>query len=104
MDQIFGVLQATGLDTMKEVRSANLTDLSEAIQAARKLPKDQQKEFAEVLTQLIKSGEKTFYEQLGSKEGKVPEFIRKWAARKDEALSGEEQEDQSGDDPFEDKG
>ncbi len=104
VDQIFGVLQATGLDTMKEVRSANLTDLSEAIQAARKLPKDQQKEFAEVLTQLIKSGEKTFYEQLGSKEGKVPEFIRKWAARKEEALSGEEQEDESGDDPFEDKG
>ncbi len=104
VEQIFGVLQATGLDTMKEVRSANLADLSEAIQAARKLPKEQQKEFAEVLSQLLKSSEKTFYEQLGSNEGKIPAFIRKWAARKEEALSGEETADEPENDPFEDRG
>ena len=104
VDQIFNILEATGADTMKDVRTATLNDLVEAFQAAIKLPKDQQKEVSEVLTQLFKSSEKTFYEQLENIEGWIPPFIRKWAARKEEALSGENTDDESGNDPFEDNG
>lgn len=104
VDQIFNILEATGADTMKDVRTATLSDLAEAFQAAINLPKDQQKEVSEVLTQLFKSGEKTFYEQLENIEGWIPPFIRKWAARKEEALSGEKTDDEPGSDPFEDNG
>lgn len=72
VDQIFNILEATGADTMKDVRTATLSDLAEAFQAAINLPKDQQKEVSEVLTQLFKSGEKTFYEQLENIEGWIP--------------------------------
>ena len=104
VDQIFNILEATGADTMKDVRTATLSDLAEAFQAAINLPKDQQKEVSEVLTQLFKSGEKTFYEQLENIEGWIPPLSRKWAARKEEALSGEKTDDEPGSDPFEDNG
>ena len=74
VDQIFNILEATGADTMKDVRTATLSDLAEAFQAAINLPKDQQKEVSEVLTQLFKSGEKTFYEQLENIEGGSPVY------------------------------
>ena len=104
VDQIFNVLEATGADTMKDVRTTNLSELADAIQAARKLPKEQQKELTEVFMLLLKSGEKTFYEQLGSRGGKIPEFIRRWAAQRELALSGEETDDQPGTGPYDSKG
>ena len=86
VDQIFNILQSSGANTMKDVREISLRDLSEALQMARSLPKDQQKEISQVLKQLFRSGEKTFYEQIGSKEGRIPEFVRRWAAKRESAV------------------
>ena len=86
VDQIFNILQSSGANTMKDVRDISLRDLSEALQMARSLPKDQQKEISQVLKQLFRSGEKTFYEQIGSKEGRIPEFVRRWAAKRESAV------------------
>ena len=82
VDQIFSVLQATGAYTMKDIRTVNLKDLAEAVQMARNLPKEDQKEISQVVAQLFKSGERTLYEQIENTEGSIPEFIRKWAQKR----------------------
>ena len=61
VDQIFNVLQSTGAYTMKDIRTANFKEVLEAIQLARKLPKDEQKESAQVVRQLVRGGEMTLY-------------------------------------------
>ena len=82
VDQIFSVLQATGAYTMKDIRPANFREVVEAIQIARKLPKDEQKEITQVITQLFRSGEKTFYENIENAGDSIPDFIRRWAAKR----------------------
>lgn len=86
VDQIFGVLQSTGAYTMKDIRTANFKEVLEAIQIARRLPKDEQKEITQVLTQLFRSGEKTFYEAVENAGGSMPEFVRRWAAKRGDQI------------------
>ena len=86
VDQIFGVLQSTGAYTMKDIWTANFKEILEAIQIARKLPKDEQKEINQVFTQLFRSGEKTFYEVIENAGGSIPEFVRRWAAKRGDEI------------------
>ena len=86
VDQIFNVLQSTGAYTMKDIRTANFKEVLEAIQLARKLPKDEQKEITQVFTQLFRSGEKTFYEVIENAGGSIPEFVRRWAAKRGDEI------------------
>ena len=65
VDQIFNILEATGADTMKDVRTATLSDLAEAFQAAINLPKDQQKEVSEVLTGEHRGVDPPVYQEMG---------------------------------------
>ena len=95
VDQIFNVLQSSGGRTMKDVRSSSLSDIGEAINVIRKVPKEQQKEFSRVLARLLRSGEKNIYEQIGQSEN-LPEVIRKWAAERESELRMEGKEDESG--------
>ena len=95
VDQIFNVLQSSGGRTMKDVRSSSLSDIGEAINVIRKVPKEQQKEFSRVLVRLLRSGEKNIYEQIGQSEN-LPELIRKWAAERESELRMEGKEDESG--------
>jgi hypothetical protein len=80
---------------MKDVRSSSLSDIGEAINVIRKVPKEQQKEFSRVLVRLLRSGEKNIYEQIGQSEN-LPELIRKWAAERESELRMEGKEDESG--------
>lgn len=88
VDQVFSLLEAVGADTMKDVKTTSLSDLKEAFGMFRRIPKERQKEFSQVLTQLIRSGEKNFYGQIGD-NGEIPEIIRKWAVKKEDALVAE---------------
>lgn len=91
VDQIFNVLQSTGAHTMKDVRSSSFKDVKEAIQMARSLPKEEHKEVTQAIIQLIRSGERTFYEQLeNAQDGSIPEFIKKWAAKRGDAIEKKE--------------
>ena len=91
VDQIFNVLQSTGAHTMKDVRSSSLKEVKEAIQMARSLPKEEQKEVTQALRQLVKSYERTFYEELeNSQDANIPDFIKKWAAKRSDAIEKEE--------------
>ncbi len=85
VDQLFEILMAGGNETMKDFKTSNLSELAESLTTYRSLPKDQQKEMSRVLLQLVRSGEKTLYEQLVNNGG-LPEFIRKWAAKKTDAI------------------
>ena len=94
VDQIFSVMQATGAETMKGVRTANLQSLTEAIQFARNLPKEDRKEITQVFAQLLRSGERTLYEQIENNEGNIPTFIRKWAAKRGDKIEQKELEEE----------
>lgn len=100
VDQLFEILMAGGNETMKDFKTSNLSELAESLTTYRSLPKDQQKEMSRVLLQLVRSGEKTLYEQLVNNGG-LPEFIRKWAAKKTDAIEAlenrEEQEEEGRD-------
>ena len=86
VEQIFGVLQSTGAYTMKDIRTASFKEIAEAIEMAIKLSKDEQNEITQVLTQLFRSGERTFYEQIENAGGSIPEFIRRWAAKRGDKI------------------
>ena len=76
---------------MKEVRSSSLREVKEAIQMARSLPKEEQKEVTQALRQLVKSYERTFYEELeNSQDANIPDFIKKWAAKRGDAIEKKE--------------
>ena len=85
VDQIFNILMAAGADTMKQFRNSNFTEMGEVMAVVRKMPKEQQKEIINVITQLLRSGEKNFYEQISISED-LPGFLRSWAARRENAL------------------
>ena len=86
VDRLFEALMAGGGETMKDFRSSTLSELAESVATLRKLPKDQQKELNSVLMQLVRSGEKTLYERIGQNGG-LPEFVRRWAAKKEDAIA-----------------
>ena len=100
VDQLFEILMAGGNETMKDFKTSNLSELAESLTTYRSLPKDQQKEMSRVLLQLVRSGEKTLYEQMVNNGG-LPDFIRKWAAKKTDAIEAlenrEEQEEEGRD-------
>lgn len=77
VDQIFGVLQTLGADTMKDVRQITLKELGEAIQLIRSLPKENQSEMADVLKKLVASGSRVFNEEMEHKEGILPDVFKK---------------------------
>ena len=77
VDQIFGVLQALGADTVKDMKDIGLRDLADAIQMVRGLPKDQQTEMSDVLKKLFASGGRAFYEEMEQKDGIVPDVFKK---------------------------
>ena len=77
VDQIFGILQALGADTVKDMKDIGLRDLADAIQMVRGLPKDQQSEMSDVLKKLFASGGRAFYEEMEQKDGIVPDALKK---------------------------
>ena len=77
VDQIFGILQALGADTVKDMKDISLRDLADAIQMVRDLPKDQQSEMSAVLKKLFASGGRAFYEEMEQKDGIVPDVFKK---------------------------
>ena len=89
VDQIFGVLMSSGADTMKQFRRSNLSELGEVLSVIRSMPKEQQKEMAKVMMQLVRSGEKNFYEQIEA-NGELPDAVRKWAAKRGAAMESRE--------------
>ena len=83
VEQIFGVLQTLGADTMKDVRQITVKELGEAIQVLRGIPKEQQEEMAEVLKKLVASGSRAFYEEMEHKEGLLPDVFKKLSSIKE---------------------
>ena len=83
VEQIFGVLQTLGADTMKDVRQITVKELGEAIQVLRGIPKEQQEEMAEVLKKLVASGSRAFYEEMENKEGLLPDVFKKLSSIKE---------------------
>ena len=77
VDQIFGILQALGADTVKDMKDISLRDLADAIQMVKGLPKDQQSEMSAVLKKLFASGGRAFYEEMEQKDGIVPDVFKK---------------------------
>lgn len=77
VEQIFGVMETLGADTMKDVRLITLTELGDAIQLLRSLPKEDQVELASVLKKLLASGRQVFNEEMEHKEGLFPEVLKK---------------------------
>ena len=86
VDQIFNVFQSTGAFTLKDVRTTNLRELSDAVVYARSLPKEDRNEILQAFTELVRSGERTLYEQLENAGNSIPGFIRKWAAKRGEEI------------------
>ena len=77
MDQIFGILQALGADTVKDMKDISLRDLADALQMVKRLPKEQQSEMSDVIKKLVASGSKNFYEEMEQKDGFVPDVFKK---------------------------
>ena len=77
VDQIFGILQALGADTVKDMKDISLRDLADAIQMVKGLPKEQQSEISDVLKKLVASGSKNFYEEMEQRDGLVPDVFKK---------------------------
>ena len=77
VEQICGVMETLGADTMKDVRLITLTELGDAIQLLRSLPKEDQVELASVLKKLLASGRQVFNEEMEHKEGLFPEVLKK---------------------------
>ena len=86
VDQIFNVFQSTGAFTLKDVRTTNLRELSDAVVYARSLPKEDRNEILQAFTELVRSGERTLYEQIENAGNSIPGFIRKWAAKRGEEI------------------
>ena len=77
VEQIFGVMETLGADTMKDVRQISRSELGDAIQLLRSLPKEDQAEVADVLKKLLASGRQVFNEEMEHKEGLFPEVLKK---------------------------
>ena len=77
VDQIFGILQALGADTLKDMKDISLRDLADAIQMVKGLPKEQQSEMSDVIKKLVASGSKNFYEEMEQRDGLVPDVFKK---------------------------
>ena len=77
VDQIFGILQALGADTVKDMKDISLRDLADALQMVKRLPKEQQSEMSDVIKKLVASGSKNFYEEMEQKDGFVPDVFKK---------------------------
>ena len=77
VEQLFGVMQTLGADTMKDVRQITIKELGEAIQLIRGLPKENQSEMADVLKKLVASGSRVFSEEMEHKDGILPEVYKK---------------------------
>lgn len=77
VDQIFGILQALGADTVKDMKDISLRDLADAIQMVKGLPKEQQSEMSDVIKKLVASGSKNFYEEMEQRDGLVPDVFKK---------------------------
>lgn len=77
VEQIFGVMQTLGADTMKDVRQITIKELGEAIQMMRSLPRENQAEMADVLKKLVASGSRVFNEEMEHKEGILPDVFKK---------------------------
>lgn len=90
VDQIFGILFATGADTIKEVKSSDLRGFFEMFQSAKNLPKEDKKEITQAFSELFRTGERTFYEQIENIDRNIPDFIRRWAAKKGDAIDKKE--------------
>jgi hypothetical protein len=77
VDQIFGILQALGADTVKDMKDISLRDLADALQMVKRLPKEQQSEMSDVIKKLVASGSKNFYEEMEQRDGLVPDVFKK---------------------------
>ena len=77
VDQIFGILQTIGADTVKDMKEISIRDLTDAVQMVRGLSKDQQTEMSDVLKKLVASGGKAFYEEMEQREGIIPDIFKK---------------------------
>lgn len=82
VDTVFQVLSAGGGVTMKDVRKSGF---SEMVEAVTKLPREQQKETIKVVRELLRSGEKALYQQIGLND-ELPGFIRKWASKRGDEI------------------
>lgn len=62
VDQIFAFIQASGAKKLVDLKS--FKEISSILRAARDLPKEDQEQFKDVLTQLVKSGGRTLEDSL----------------------------------------
>ena len=96
VDQIFGVMQTLGADTMKDVSQVSLKELGEAIQMIRGLSKEEQAEIADVIKKLVASNNRAIYEELEQKGAVLQEAYKKWTDYidhlKEEAQAAEKKE------------
>ena len=77
VDQIFGILQPLGADTVKDMKEIGLKDVADAVQMVRGLSREQQTEMSDVLKKLVASSGRTFYEEMEQREGLLPEVFKK---------------------------
>lgn len=59
VDSLFSLIDAPGLETLQDLEANKLKAFAEVMDGMRHLPRERQKEFAHILTGLVKSGQKT---------------------------------------------
>lgn len=64
VDQLFAFLEASGARTMKEVRDNSIKEIKTVLRMAKDLPWQRQKEFMDIVLQLIKTGSETLQDTI----------------------------------------
>ena len=88
VDLLFAFLQSTGARTMKEVKSSSVKETAAIIHMARELPREQQKDFVDILLELVESGGRTLSESIkgawASREARLREKIEEKQEKREE--------------------